>query len=141
MHGDQQVEPPPGVAVWETGSARMWVGPDGIFRIVGRAGSVHGAREAEDNFAALPEEVIRAAHPILADVRKVRSIDRRGRTRYRGPELNYAPAVAFLVDSPLSRAIGNIFMGLTRLPMPVRLFSSEVEAVEWLKGFIRAGRE
>ncbi len=40
-------------------------------------------------------------------------------------------AVALIVTTPLSRAIGSFFLGLTRLPVPTRLFESVEEASTW----------
>jgi hypothetical protein len=45
------------------------------------------------------------------------------------PALFYAAAL--IVTSPLSRAIGSFFLGLTRLPVPTRLFESVDEASAW----------
>ena len=40
--------------------------------------------------------------------------------------------------SPVSRTIGNFFLGLHRAPYPTRLFSSEREALGWLHDHRRA---
>jgi hypothetical protein len=42
-------------------------------------------------------------------------------------------AFAIIIQSPLSRVIGNFFMGLNKPRVPARLFKSEKEAVKWLK--------
>ena len=39
--------------------------------------------------------------------------------------------------SPLTRAIGNFFLGLNKPLMPTRLFTSEEEALAWLKTFVK----
>jgi len=36
--------------------------------------------------------------------------------------------------SPLSRAVGNIFLGVNRPLVPCRLFTSEPQALAWLRG-------
>ena len=45
-------------------------------------------------------------------------------------------AIALLVGSPLSRVIGNFFVGLNRSTFPLRLFTSEEEAIAWLRTFL-----
>lgn len=45
-------------------------------------------------------------------------------------------AVALIVKSPLSRAIGNFFLGLNKTPLPTKLFTSENHAITWLKTFL-----
>jgi hypothetical protein len=47
--------------------------------------------------------------------------------------------VALLVGSPMSRAIGNFFIGLNKPLIPTRLFVSEPEALAWLRGFLPEG--
>ncbi len=44
-------------------------------------------------------------------------------------------AMGLLVDSPVSRIIANFFLGLDKLPFVTRLFTSETEAVGWLRQF------
>ena len=133
---DRPVQPPPGILCWETPTAVMWLGDDGMFRICGRPGSVHGADEAGENVEAIPTEVRDRPLPLLADVRHVKSVSRKAREIYRDKRYNHALAVAILVGSPLSRMIGNIFLGLSRLDAPTRLFTSEGDALRWLRRFL-----
>ena len=75
--------------------------------------------------------------PVLVDMRRVRSIDRAARVHYVSPESALRTlAVGILVGSPLSRVVGNFFIGLNKAPIPTRLFSAEPEALRWLQGFI-----
>ena len=46
------------------------------------------------------------------------------------PSLFYA--VALIVSSPLARAIGSFFLGLTKPPVPTRLFESVEAAAAWV---------
>lgn len=46
------------------------------------------------------------------------------------PSLFYA--VALIVTNPLARAIGSFFLGLTRPPVPTRLFESVEDAAAWV---------
>ena len=45
-------------------------------------------------------------------------------------------SAAILIDSALSRMIGNVFITFNKPMFPTRLFISETEAIEWLKGFL-----
>ncbi len=75
--------------------------------------------------------------PIIIDVRGVRSITREARGTASSPDaVNIAKAIALLVGSPVSRVIGNFYMGLNKPPYPVKLFSSEKKAIAWLKKYI-----
>ena len=46
------------------------------------------------------------------------------------PALFYA--VGLIVTNPLARAIGSFFLGLTRPPVPTKLFESVEEAAAWV---------
>jgi hypothetical protein len=41
--------------------------------------------------------------------------------------------MAVLVGSPMSRIMGNLFIGMSRSKNPVKLFTSEQEAIAWAK--------
>ena len=44
-------------------------------------------------------------------------------------------ATALLISSPVSRVIGNFFMGLNKPISPTRLFTDPHQAIEWLQTF------
>lgn len=126
--------PSPGTEVYTTSTAKIWICEEGIFHISCLPGSVHGLKEALENMAVFPAEA-KDEIPVLADIRRVKAIEREAREIYRSRERYNmrVSALAILVGSPLSRAIGNFFIGLSRMPMPTRLFTSDVDAVKWLK--------
>jgi hypothetical protein len=73
---------------------------------------------------------------VLCDFRNVASTDLHARAYYGGQETRSAySACAFLTPSPLTRAIGNVFLAFHgRLSATrVRLFNSERDALEWLR--------
>lgn len=74
--------------------------------------------------------------PLMVDIREVLAIAREARVCFTGPEgEKTATAVALLTGSALTRVLGNFFMGLNKPSFPVRIFTSEAEALEWLRGF------
>ena len=48
----------------------------------------------------------------------------------------WLPGALDLIRSPLARAIGNFFRGLNKPLFPTRLFTSEPEAMAWLRSFL-----
>ncbi len=44
-------------------------------------------------------------------------------------------AMAIITTSPVSRMIANLFFGLKPPPYPVKMFSNEKDAVEWIRQF------
>jgi hypothetical protein len=70
----------------------------------------------------------------LVDMRGLVNMSREARQYYSGPEpLTVHVALALVVGSPLNRAIGNFFMGLSPPPMPTRLFDTIEDAQGWLR--------
>jgi hypothetical protein len=43
-----------------------------------------------------------------------------------------AIAAALIVKSGIQRILGNFFLGMNKVKVPIRLFTNEQEAVEWL---------
>lgn len=92
--------------------------------------TLDGARE---NLAATAELADGRRWPVLVDLRNVRSQSSEARAHLAGPDATKVSLrVALLVSSPLSRAIGNFYLGFNRPEVPTRLFTDEVEAERWL---------
>ncbi len=119
-----------------TRCAVLVLGEDGIVRYTLKAGAVETLDDARDAIAAVVKLGKGKKCPFLADLRGVKSASREVRQYYAGEAAaRAAAAAAILVGSPISRMIGSFFLGLNKPGIPVRLFASESEATEWLKGF------
>lgn len=72
-------------------------------------------------------------YPILVDIRKIRSISKQARDHFamrdRKPGV---VAIAMLVSSPLSRIIGNFFLGLNQPSVPTKMFTDREMAEKWI---------
>jgi len=65
------------------------------------------------------------------DLRAIKSMDRAARTVFaNGPN---TLAAALVVSNPLSRIIGNFFLGLSKSSFPLRLFNEPDPGIAWLK--------
>jgi len=74
-----------------------------------------------------------APTPALTDIRGTRSTDMLAVRFTAGEEVaRMTSKHAVLVDSPVSRMIGNVFMGMWKPSYPTRLFTDEDAAVAWL---------
>lgn len=70
---------------------------------------------------------------VLVDMRGVRSQSREAREYFASDEVaRRTRAVALLVDSPLSRMIGNFFLRFGDHRIPTRVFTVERDAEAWL---------
>jgi len=76
---------------------------------------------------------------VLVDMRGINASDADARKHFATPEVERGnAAVALVVDSPVSKVIGNFFIGLDKPACPTKLFTSEPDAIDWLRGFRQA---
>ena len=64
----------------------------------------------------------------------MRGIEREARAYY--SSLRSITARALLVESPVTRVMANFFISINKPPVPTKLFTSEDQAVAWLKNFM-----
>ncbi len=78
---------------------------------------------------------------VLSDIRGMRSSTAGSRSLASGPEANQLhAAAAVIVGNPITRMMGNLFIGLNRPAYPTRLFSDADSAVAWLHAAAELGR-
>ena len=93
--------------------------------------------DAQEHLAAIMKLTPQRRRPLLVDIRPMRAIDRAARAYYSGQDYaRSVTAVALVVGSLVTQVMANFFIGLNQPPVPTRLFTSEAEAVAWLKNFI-----
>lgn len=116
---------------------KVWVGEDGIARIIHFPGVELTLADAEETMAAYLKLNNGKRLPLFIDTKTMKSMSRESRQYYAGEEAaKVASAAAIIVGTPVSRVLGNFYIGLSNPHLPSRLFSSEDEALEWLKGYI-----
>jgi hypothetical protein len=74
--------------------------------------------------------------PTLVDSRGLKSMARDARRFFAGSQNAHTSALAVLVSSPASRAVGNFFLSISKPEYPTRLFDSEIDALRWLREFL-----
>jgi hypothetical protein len=121
----------------ELRNARVWLGADGLARYIAQSGADVTLADAEACHAAVLDLYQGETHPLLVDIRKVKSASREARKFFAGSTSNDTTrAVALLVSSPVSWLIGNFFLSINKPAFPVRLFTNETEALGWLRSFL-----
>ena len=93
---------------------------------------------------AVSQELLRAAltvtdrpRPTLVLMKDIARVDREARAFFASDDyLQIASQSALVVGSPVSRIIGNFFLGLNRPKYPVRIFTDPDLAVAWLKEYL-----
>jgi hypothetical protein len=120
-----------------TKAYRTWMGVDGIARTVVKNDAEVGLNEALENTQAVNTLFKGKKFPLLVDARNIKFISKEARDHFslrnRDSVVN---AFAILIYSPVSRIIGNFFMGLSKPAVPARLFNEEEEALKWLTKFL-----
>lgn len=114
-----------------------WKGEDGIVRTKIKKGAEVTVEYARENSDAVNSLFTGNKFPLLIDSRGIKSMSREARNQFttKGRETS-ALAFAIIIDSPVSRVIGNFFMGINKPAVPTRLFDNEIEAEKWLKPYV-----
>ncbi|HLK99144.1 MAG TPA: hypothetical protein VK539_01100 [Myxococcaceae bacterium] len=113
----------------------IWLEADGIVRVKVKPNIEISLQDAQAAIRAVSDVCGGKRCPALVDMRGLVGMDRGARLYFAGEETaKVESAAALIIESPLSKAVGNFFMGLNKPIIPTRLFTSEEEALTWLKG-------
>jgi len=113
---------------------KIWLREDGIVQNVVDPGAEYTLADAREGLAGIDKVCKGQRCPLLVDSRNLKSMNRNARQEMAAFER--ITSIAILIDSAVSRMIGNVFLATNKKSYPARLFTSEAEAVEWLKGFL-----
>lgn len=122
--------PPPDALMAPSGP--VWLTEDGIVITVGKSES-QDAEVARENMVYTRKAAAGKPRPLLVDMTKVRSMSKGAREEYvkQQGEL-IITAVALLTTSSVSNMIANLFIGLNKPHVPVKLFTDPNKAKDWL---------
>src|SRR5687767_5776752 len=127
----------PSEGVFETRVYYTWMGQDGVARTQVKPGAEVVLEDARENSRIVNSLNGPERFPLLIDTRQIKSISKEARDHFslrgRSSRVN---GFAILIDSPLSKIIGNFFMGLNKPRVPARLFTSEEQAAAWCRKFL-----
>ncbi len=94
------------------------------------------AKENIDAQESIRDAVKKAKTRVLIDMTAVTKISKQARDYFANERTaSIQRATALLIGSPVSRVIGNFFMGLNRPISPTRLFTDPHKAIQWLHTF------
>lgn len=80
------------------------------------------------------EMVNQVPRPLLCDLTNVVKMSQECRKHFAGKEhAETFSKAALIVTSPISRLIGNFFLGLNKPLKPTKLFNSKEEGLKWLR--------
>ena len=129
-----------GNEIIQTRTTRVWLKEDGIIYLLPRPDPLSGMTldDVKEFLAAIRKLGKGKKMPIMNDLRGYPGFSADVDTRaYIAGDAGRSifKSVAFLVDSPVSRMVGNFVLYVNKPSYPTRLFTNETEAVDWLKGF------
>lgn len=75
-------------------------------------------------------------YPMLVDMTDTESVTREARTVFTEPSA--ASKIALLGTSAVDRVIANFILGVSKVPVPIRFFATEADALAWLRAADRA---
>ena len=120
--------------VHRTSVSEIWRGEDGIIRSVYfKPNTVVTLENALENRKVGEALYDGSAMLWLIDIRNVKSTTKEAREIGASEETaRRTGAMAILVESQMTKTIGNLFMKLNQPKYPTRMFTEEKDAVAWL---------
>lgn len=119
----------------ETTAYFTWMGSDGIARTHVKRGAIVTLDEAKENSKAVMS-LEGEKYPLLVNTHGIKSITKEARDHFAvNNRATKITAMGIVVNSPLTKTVGNFFMKFSKPSVPSKLFSSEEKAVEWLNEY------
>src|SRR5215475_15026737 len=118
----------------DTRTARIELSDVGVVIVRIRNGARQSVSDASENVSTAIATRGGQRRPILVDIRQAAPLAADVRRMYSGRNIADAfTALALLIDtSPLGRTMGNVYLKIARLPMPMKMFVEESQALVWL---------
>ena len=74
-------------------------------------------------------------YPVYCDIRGMKKADKAARDYLAKEGSSYTKGVAIIVDSPMTKIIGNFYLGLNKPTAPTKMFTDKQEALAFLSQF------
>jgi hypothetical protein len=120
----------------DTRTARIELSETGIVIVRIRKGARQSLTDASENLSTAISMREGQRRPLLVDIRQAAPLAADVRRTYSAGHIADAfTALALLIEtSPLGRLMGNVYLSVARLPMPMKMFVEESLALAWLDG-------
>lgn len=117
----------------ETKKIRFKIGPDNILHTDCFPNTVMTLEDAKESTQVSAELINYQPRPLLCDLTNVVKMTQECRRHFASTEhaATFTRA-ALVVTSPISKVIGNFFLGLNKPVKPTRLFTSKEEGMKWI---------
>ncbi len=120
-----------------TPHSKIWIDESGIMHSKYTKKTLVTEEVAITDIQTIKEMIQGNKVPLLVNMSNTTSITIKARKYYSGKESEkIISAAALVVNSPMHTVMGNFFLGLNKRQFPVKLFSSEEQALIWLRKYI-----
>ena len=107
---------------------------DGVMLISCKPGTIMSIELGKLSTQVLGEMIDGEPKPLLCDLTNVVRMNQECRRHFAGSEhAKVFSRCALIVNSPISKIIGNFFLGANKPLRPTRLFTGVEEGLKWLK--------
>jgi len=119
---------------------------NGVIDICIRGGIVFGTYlvdkvELDDAISATQfrkEITNNVTYPAFADLSSVKEVSREARSYFSNEAGEDLKAIALIIKNPVTKMMANFFMKFNHPRYPIRFFTSDQEALKWLKQYVDA---
>lgn len=124
--------------ILETRCAEVWLEEDNIIYVSIK----HGAEIKLDDVMEVKKTNAKLVgdrkHLLCINISNIKSITKEARDFTGDMETKNERmlAMALIMGSPISRVVGNFYIGLNKPLYPTKLFNDKEKAFKWLKGFL-----
>ena len=119
-------------------NGEIQMGDDGIvYGSINVPGTVHSLADAVEITQAVEGIVGDKPAPFLIDVRHLVFIDSQAIAHFISPaHARFIKAHALIVDDAASRIMSRFFTEIYKPPFPIKIFTNQSQAQDWLRGFL-----
>ncbi|MEO5642479.1 MAG: STAS/SEC14 domain-containing protein [Bacteroidia bacterium] len=129
------MKPPEGKEVFETQISTYWMGDDGILYSTSKP-SKRTIENTSENFATVKKITSNKKIPLLTYLGMSAKPDKATRDFVAKELPKVYTAMAIVSASPLGKIVMNIIFSMNAPTIPMKTFSNDADAKEWLKQFI-----
>ena len=125
--------------IGKTSTSKIWLSKDGILVQENLFNTMETLETAKENVEMLWKVAGHKKRPVLVDPTEVLYVEDEARNYYAFSDKSeqYFTAVAILTKTTTAKIIGNFMISVNKpKAFPVKLFSSEKDAIEWLKNYV-----
>jgi hypothetical protein len=126
------MQPPVSAEVHETTTSKYWF-ENGLLYVVSKKAEHPDAKTQEKEIEEFSKRI--GNKKVCAIMEVSQSTPSSKEQRERNAELlpQLFKAIAFIIKNPVTRILAHLYLGVTKIPFPVKMFSTEEEAKEWIK--------